>query len=673
MKKGLFMLTPVLFLTAITGFGQIITHPDTVKVYLYEATLVDVLVNDYEINNDSIYVVSVSDYQLIANRYIAVYLGSPYQGKKGRIDTVIYHVKQVNGTATATDTLFVDLINESFNVLDVNNLSARFNAYGNHFWDMAGKRHFYAPKNTSKSPTFSNAFWIAGRNAATNQAHLAAERYRQLGRDFFAGPVSVQYDSLYDRKWGRVWKLSTAQINYHLANYTAAGYTPIPDIADWPAHGDTTLGQLWQMAPFHDSNSNGRYEPLLGDYPLIRGDMSLFFVFNDARGLHTETGGLPLGVEVHGMAYGFNHPSDSMMYNTILLHYDVYNRSTYNYADVWMGIWNDFDLGFAFDDYIQTDVKNSASFCFNGTAVDGNGQPEAYGSNPPAFGMQILGGPYMDPDSLDNPNKDAFGNPLCDVSLNGSNFGDTIIDNERLGMSRAVYNQNIGAPSYMTDPVTSAEYINYMQGIWKDLTPMLYGGNGHPSTGAYGPACRYIFPGDSDSCLFGTGGVQPNGPVNWTEVTAGNQSHDRRTLSSCGPVTFNAGSRHELDLAFVFARDLVHNKPVDTLVSWFGRLKGTFQYNPGMFDPTLEVRSVTIPAGSSMLLFPNPSSHQITIRGLGIQKPCNYRILNLSGQITETGYISNGESIHIAHHPAGVYFLQVQTQTGWISRKFIRQ
>jgi len=36
----------------------------------------------------------------------------------------------------------------------------------------------------------------------------------------------------------------------------------------------------------------------------------LFFIFNDARNPHTESGGLNLGIEVHGMAYAFNCPGD---------------------------------------------------------------------------------------------------------------------------------------------------------------------------------------------------------------------------------------------------------------------------------------------------------------------------------------------------------------------------
>ena len=44
--------------------------------------------------------------------------------------------------------------------------------------------------------------------------------------------------------------------------------------------------------------------------------------------------------------------------------------------------------------------------------------PGAYGDYPPAQGIVILGGPYMDADGIDNPDNE------CDESINGVGFGD---------------------------------------------------------------------------------------------------------------------------------------------------------------------------------------------------------------------------------------------------------
>jgi hypothetical protein len=677
MKKTSLILFGTLIMLPALLSAQIITNPDSVTVYPGDTILVDVLINDYEITNDSIFVFAVSDtsVDIIGNRYLRVALNSSWlAAPTGRIDTITYTVHQVNGSHVAHGYLYIDYVNNTYNVLDINNLSARFNAMGNHFWDLQWSSAFFAPKSTVKSPLFNSTFWIGGKESTTGQLHLSAERFRQVGVDYHAGPVSTLYDSLYNRRWSRMWKLSTDDILYHMANYNSPNYTPISDIAEWPAHGDTTLGQLWNMAPFHDSNNNGIYEPMAGDYPLIRGNMALFFVFNDVRSPNTESGGTPLGIEVHGMAYAFNQPTNPLLFNTIFMHYDIINRSANQYDSTWIGIFNDFDLGWSYDDFIGTHVKHGAVYAYNGTAVDGSGQSWAYGANPPVMAMQLLGGPFMDPDGLDNPKTDLYGNPLCDVSLNGLNFGDGIADNERLGLthSMAFYNPGM-SPWFMTDPGTSFEYYNYMRCIWRDFSRQLYGGTGHAAGGAYGPEANFAFPGDSDSCHFGLGGVPPNGPTLWTEITACNQPYDRRILASSGPFTFNPGERHQLDVAWIFAYDLVHNAPFDTLVDWMGKLKDLFQGSPTMFDPAVSVVSRTTPAKSYMLLYPNPARERITINGLNTTETFLYQIFGLTGQIVASGTVVNGESLTVAHLTPGLYIIRLQAGNEVISRKFVRE
>lgn len=651
--------------------GQIVTNPDSVYIGLYDTVWVDVLNNDYEMSNDSIYVTGASAFTVVGNRYLIIVADLLGQGKTGRMDTIYYQVAQVNGPNTATGSVYIDFMNQSVNVLNINNLNAQFNACGNHFWDLAGSSRFFAPGTTLKTPIFSNSFWIGGKHSSSSQLHLSAERFRQLGFDYSAGPISSQYDLLYDKKWNRVWKLTTAEVLYHIANYSAPNYVPIPDIADWPAHGDTTKGQLWNMAPFFDGNNNGVYEPLSGDYPLIRGNMSLFFVFNDVRYQNTESGGIPLGIEVHGMAYAFDQPATPMLHNAVFLHYDIINRSTYQYDDTWMGMFVDFDLGFAYDDFVGTDVYNGGIYCYNGTAVDGSGQPHAYGANPPTVGMQLLGGPFLAPDGLDNPKTDSLGQPLCNVSLIGTGFGDSIPDNERFGLSRSIFFDNTSM--YNGDPVIPVEYYQYLTGSWRDGTKMLYGGNGHANSLAYGPVCDYIFPMASDSCDLGTGGIAPNGPKLWTEITAGNQPYDRRMLGSTGPVSFLPGASQPLDVVFLFAWNAINNASLDTLLDWFGEMKTLFSDQTSMFEPTLSVVSKFIPAKKNILLYPNPAQHSITLAGIGTAVPVPYQILSLAGQVVAAGYCLNGESIDVSALNTGLYFLRVVTSEGVNAVKFVKK
>lgn len=673
-KKITFVIISFLMFPAVSQ-SQIINYPDSVEMYISDTVLVDLLANAYHTNNDSIYVHLVlgGQGQLIDNQYLLLKPKSSWQGKRGRIDTIRYRIRSEPMGSLAWGELYITLINESYNVLDINNLSARFYAMGNHFWDFEGYSEFFAPKSTIKTPFFNSTFWIGGLEHTTGKIHLSAERYRQVGVDFYAGPVSAQYDSLYDRKWNRVWKLTTADIQHHIAAHVLPGYTPIRDIEEWPAHGDTTQGELWNIAPFYDSNNSGTYEPMEGDYPLIRGNMALFFVFNDIRRPNTESGGAPLGIEVHGMAYAFDQPNDSMLNNTIFMHYDIINRSSNRYDSTWLGIFNDFDLGYAWDDFIGTHVKHGAVYAYNGTPVDGSGQAWAYGANPPVIAMQMLAGAYMDPDGIDNPKTDSLGNPLCDVSLNGAGFGDGIPDNERLGLSRSIYFNNIGMYDYMRDPFSYPDYYNYLRGFYLDSTKMLYGGNGHITTGAYGPEANYIFPADSDPCHFGTGGLPPNGPVLWTESTAGNQPYDRRILASSGPFTYNPGDRQELDVAFIFAYDLVNNAPFDTLVDWMDRLKKLYLDHPEVFDPNISVAERPGKVRNKLVVYPNPAANQITITGISDTKKAHYQIFSLTGQMVGSGSVANGESLNISSLTSGMYILRIQTGSEVFSSKFIKE
>ena len=100
-----------------------------------------------------------------------------------------------------------------------------------------------------------------------------------------------------------------------------------------------------------------------------------------------------------------------------------------------------------------------------------------------------------------------------------------------------------------------------MKGIWKDSTNFSYGGNGHISGGAYGPECKFIYPGLSDSINLGTDCQIPSGPIDWTMETTGFEPDDVWGGISSGPFTFEPGEKQELDFAYVFGRDYVNPDP----------------------------------------------------------------------------------------------------------------
>lgn len=375
------------------------------------------------------------------------------------------------------------------------------------------------PAGTAKETIFQHALWFGGLDADST-LHLAALKYRHGGQDYWMGPLKTSdasIDMLTSMKYHHIWNLTRAEVEQFVANHGNAGYQIPEDILTWPAHGDE--GYAENLAPFVDVNGDGQYNPADGDYPDIRGDQCLFFIFNDNYGTHEETGGVPLGLEVHGMVYGFDAPDDEALNNTVFVHYTFFNRSANDYDSTYVGLWTDWDLGYAKDDYVGCDVQHNSCYVYNGRFIDGNGEPQAYDSIIPAQVLTILEGP------------------------------------NNLGLTGFMYHEN--SFSGMGDPQYDLEYYMLLKSYWKDGNYLMYGGSGYPGTeGVVGPKCKYMFPGDSDPANLGTNGSAPGGGYNtngryWTDPGAGNPSGDRRGLASVGPFVFPAGGVKELDYALI--------------------------------------------------------------------------------------------------------------------------
>ncbi|OFY88123.1 MAG: hypothetical protein A2236_12315, partial [Bacteroidetes bacterium RIFOXYA2_FULL_33_7] len=139
---------------------------------------------------------------------------------------------------------------------------------------------------------------------------------------------------------------------------------------------------------------------------------------------------------------------------------------------------------------------------------------------------------------------------IMNGNINGLNFGDGIVDNERWGMRRYIYFSNISGTT--GDPNTAAEHYNLLIGLWKTGDPMYYGGNGY-NTGLASPnqTTDFMFPSDTDPCGWGQGGVvMPT----WDEFTENNQPEDRRFVQSAGPFTLEPGMINDITTGVVWAR-----------------------------------------------------------------------------------------------------------------------
>ncbi len=557
------------------------------------------------------------------------------------------------------------------------------------------------------SPLYTNGLWLSAANATTTQT------YGTNSYDYMPGPLridgSASTDTATVKKYNRVWHLTREQIDYHIAHCGEPDYEPIDEIRSWPGSG--TEGFAERMAPFYDADSNGNYNALAGDYPIIRGDECTFSIFNDV-GQHRNTYGSPFGIEVHCMTYVFGDTSDASLNNTVFAHYDIYNRSETTYIDTYLGLFVDFDLGYSYDDFIGCDVRRGLFYGYNGDDEDGPGSSMYYGI-PPAQGCMLLGGAVQEQDERDNgrvdieyilnsPNQalhdtletfrradgtldtvainaaaDRFffidyrswhfvpGDITGNQAINGLNFGDGVVDNERLGLTGFVYYENGNTNFPNTDPAEASDVYNYLRGYWKNGQHMKFGGNGF-NTGITSLDCNFMFPGDSDPWFWNTDGVVPDISYTWSENGIGNIPGDRRGLGASGPFIFEAGSVEQVDLAYTTAfsnsstyssvqmlqvlsdgvrRQFVH----DTTDS--GK---SFRYMPysaphpvGIYDMQDEFR---------LAVYPNPTTSRLTVE---LPHPATLQLIDITGHIILTQKAQTGTTtMNLSALPRGIYILR---------------
>jgi len=386
-------------------------------------------------------------------------------------------------------------------VLDINGVNTSVGP-GAMCWDLMDAK-YEVPKGSGIHSIFSHDLWIGGVDDG-GQLRVAAQTYRQGGSDYWPGPVS---DSIYHNdvdmaNYDRVWKVDKTEIDYHIANYNNGTYVMPNAIENWPAHGDVSMGQAPNLAPFIDVDNDGNYIPLNGDYPDIKGDQAVYIIKNDIGDVHTESNAEQIGLEIHIMYYAYRCDNYPELNHTVFAKTTLYNRGGHNLNDAYIGTWTDMDLGYYLDDYVGCNVPLNLSYTYNGDTDDEGAA--GYGFNPPAQGL---------------------------VYLNGT-------------MDKFVYYNNDFTVT--GNPSSAPDYYNYLRGIWKDNVPMTYGGDGHGSgTGSTTNFCDYMFPGATDL----------NFTTPWSEVIAGNTPADRRFLMTNGPFDLDTNTSYTLEYAFVFAWD----------------------------------------------------------------------------------------------------------------------
>ncbi len=199
--------------------------------------------------------------------------------------------------------------------VDIGNIKAAVLLHGDMNWDAASlSSQCEFPKGSGIHLSGATTIWM-GSYDDQGQLHVAAQTYRQTGNDFWPGPLDSNgsLDLATSTQWARIWKVNYLEIGQHISNTNRTVTNTPPAILEWPAKGNpyakgnngAPLTITTDMAPFVDVNSDGNYNPLHGDYPEIKGDQMLWWVFSDNGPTHNNAVSQPLEVEVHAKAYAY--------------------------------------------------------------------------------------------------------------------------------------------------------------------------------------------------------------------------------------------------------------------------------------------------------------------------------------------------------------------------------
>jgi len=302
--------------------------------------------------------------------------------------------------------------------------------------------NFEVPVNSNLHTVYYSHIIAAGMH--NNNLHLSngnpkSNNNGDLIIEFYPGPIANNYLSLnYMSKYNRVWEVSKQQINNHIASWNSSSYVMPEVIQNWPGNGNVNNGEALLLAPFADLNSNNIYEPQLGEYPLIRGDKAIYFIFNDHN--PTNSNSSPLKIESHGMLYAYNHPTSAVINNTVFIAYAIINRSQNSYNNFYLSSYTDIDIGYAMDDHIGCDTTLNFYYGYNAVEIDGINNM-GYGATPPAQAVILLNKPMTTHNALVNYYVPTLGaNASTYNAMKGLNpDGTVIIDNFSLNTTKYHY------------------------------------------------------------------------------------------------------------------------------------------------------------------------------------------------------------------------------------------
>ncbi len=385
--------------------------------------------------------------------------------------------------------------------IDANQINMFVTNYGSFAWDIGGTGSppgLLYPKGTNKSAVFAAGMWL-GADVGGEIRTVVAEYSHEYGPGAMVGgtfddPNNPDYVTY---KVARFTGLSSdtahverdaneAAVEDNLVHHSWSEYMfgAVPYGAPWATW---RLPNTLTADPADSVDVPG---PSLATGQNIMPDMLCWAVFNDAdpsRHTNDAGGSTPLGVEIRQSTFAFNR--QGALGNIVFLRWEIINKGANQLDSMFVSIWSDTDLGGAGDDIVGCDTTLSLGYTYNSTNND-----QLYGSAPPAVGFDFFQGPRY-----------IAGDP----------------NSPRLPM--VSFNKYING----TDPASTSDTYNYMNGILPDGSDVIDPTTGFPTL--------FFHPGD------------PTTRTGWLDSNPG----DRRHLLTSGPFYMASGDTEVVVAALI--------------------------------------------------------------------------------------------------------------------------
>lgn len=523
--------------------------------------------------------------------------------------------------------------------LSLNYFEGTMDANGNLFSQFCGghsrlPKGIQVPNNQRHLYTFLYGahFVFAGhKGSGLNVAYKEFHYFSTIS----PGPYSNQSNGN-PANWNKTWKLNRHEVENHIQNYNQSGYVIPQNIASWPAHGDTSLGMSYQLAPFFDKNQNGQYEPQMGDFPCMPGSQAIFSVSSDGpMDSYSVSGPSPfipstseLGIEIQNYLYSFSPGYfNGQLDSVVFLRMTVINRSNEPITDFMAGLWHQSLIGDPNSQFMEYDIQRNMQMHYNGPKDTNYFTPNTF-----AGAIMMVKGPEAPP------------NNGIDDNLNGQ--VDEANEDQRFGHAMRYFQTG-----YTSEPVFDIDYYHYMTGKWRDSTLWQYGGTGY--YGGTNPPymAKHFFPGNT----------HPQWGVPWYDDTLNAFPGYRRGFLSVGPMDLQPNERKTFHLAFFFTWPQSGNNKAglnqlrntsDAIRSWWD--------NEGQYMNCATVLSDEEIVVQEALIFPNPANEIVQVQLPLTIHSIDWEIIDLLGRkVLEGKSLLSNFTIDLSGLSSGTYLVQM--------------